>query len=362
VTFSDRWKSYTAGIRQGVGGTLLLLLALLPRVVIAQDFAGFDDFLGRYKASGVEVSALTRSFTEWQRERGGFPIVTADGGVVFVYFGTGKETDVRLTGDFHPRSFFDVYWDPAGEAMERVGSMFYARRTFESDARLDYAFMVDGKSTPDPLNPRTLFSGTGNGTVSELVLPGHRLPTDAIARSGVPQGTLEVVGEPWAIPKVTVYMPPAYESTKTYPTLYTADGSAWVDLIRLPAILDNLIAAHAIEPVMAVMIDAAKDRTAWYSYNPEYLTYLQRVVTYVDRRYATRPSADARLHAGTSAGGRASMYVGFEMPAVFHNVALLSPSLTAPLYYYEPYFSGRLRPDATLRVWLSAGTYEGSIH
>jgi hypothetical protein len=43
-------------------------------------------------------------------------------------------------------------------------------------------------------------------------------------------------------------------------------------------------------------------------------------------------------------------------------VALLSPSLTAPLYYYEPYFSGRLRPDATLRVWLSAGTYEGSIH
>jgi len=44
------------------------------------------------------------------------------------------------------------------------------------------------------------------------------------------------------------------------------------------------------------------------------------------------------------------------------NLALLSPSLTAPPHIYEPLFTGRRRLDRRLRVWLSAGTYEGYIH
>ncbi|PYR48443.1 MAG: hypothetical protein DMF89_15695 [Acidobacteria bacterium] len=64
-----------------------------------------------------------------------------------------------------------------------------------------------------------------------------------------------------------------------------------------------MIAARIIEPVIAVVIDAPADRSAWYQYNHDYLDYLERVVKYIDGHYATQATPDARLHAGTSAGG-----------------------------------------------------------
>ena len=125
-----------------------------------------------------------------------------------------------------------------------------------------------------------------------------------------------------------------------------------------------MIAARIIEPVIAVVIDAPADRSAWYQYNHDYLDYLERVVKYIDGHYATQATPDARLHAGTSAGGRASAYVGFELPEVFRNIAMLSPSLslTSRPQYFEPYLSGRVRPHDQLRIWMSAGTYEAYIH
>ena len=329
----------------------------------AQSFTDFSHFLQQYEAAPLSrQTELARSFVAWQRARGGFPIADTAGRVLFVYFSGGREQDVRLTGDFAPRNFFNPYWDQTGERMTRVGSMFYLRKTFEPDARLDYRFIIDGKATLDPLNPRRIFSGTGEGDASELVMPAHRLPPEAVVRPDVPRGTLHVLEEPWATPKVTVYLPPGYDSARDYPTLYTADGSAWIRYIGLPTILDNLIAAKAIEPVIAVLIDAAEDRSAWYHFNPDYLTYLKRVVAFVDDRYSTLARADTRVHAGTSAGAKATVYVGFELPDVFANLAMLSSGLSGPLYYFEPYFSGRKSPDPRLRVWTSAGTYEGFIH
>ena len=275
------------------------LLVLSPSAALSQSFTGFDDFLRRFEASSSEFrQGLTESFVQWQQGRGGFPIVERDGSVVFFFRGSGQEQEVRVTGDFRPSSFFNVYWDSIGAPMTRVGSVFYRRHRFEPDARVDYKFIVNGRSTIDPLNSRKLVSGAGGGEVSELVMPSYRLPTETLIRAGVPQGTLHVVQEPWATPKLTIYLPPGYDRSKDYPSLYTADGSAWVELIKLPIILDNLIADRAIEPVIAVMIDAANDRRTWYYYNPEYLTYLRRVVDYVDSHYSTRTRADWQRGSG----------------------------------------------------------------
>ena len=51
-------------------------------------------------------------------------------------------------------------------------------------------------------------------------------------------------------------------------------------------------------------------------------------MAYVDGRYATDARPEKRLHTGTSAGGRASLYVGLERPGLFRNLALLSLSLS----------------------------------
>jgi enterochelin esterase-like enzyme len=96
-------------------------------------------------------------------------------------------------------------------------------------------------------------------------------------------------------------------------------------------------------------------------HEPAYLAHLERVVAYVDSHFSTRTEPESRLHLGTSAGGRAALFAALERPQLFGGAALLSPSLGAALYYYEPYLRGRRAPPPRLRVWLSAGSYEGAL-
>ncbi len=347
----------------------LILFAVLLVVTgffcTAESTGDFDNFVKKYKAADVNTrEELTRSFITRQRTQGGFPIIETGGNVVFFYVGTGKEQDVRLTGEFRTLHFHSIYWDKEGEAMRAIapkGGVFFKRLKFETDARLEYKFIIDGEPGRDPLNPRTAINGAG-GEVSQLVMPGYIQPADVFPKPGIAGGRIIDLDEEWATPAVKIYLPAGYDSSKTYPVIYTADGSAWIKFMALPVILDNLIAARDIEPVMAVMIDSAKDRRSWYFYNPKYLDYLEKVVKYVDKRFATRADAGSRLHIGASSGGRAAFYVGLERPGLFLNLGLFSPSLTGSPYYYEPYFSGRKRPHPALRIWLSAGSYEEYIY
>ena len=323
--------------------------------------ARFDAFLAGYvAATDVSRAELLANFVSEQRGRGGFPIVESDGTAVFLYVSTGSEHDIRLIGDFRPMSFFKMDWDQHGQPLSLAvagGKVWFTRMRFQIDARLDYQISIDGKGAPDPLNPRNIESGYG-GPSSELVMPAVQIPSP---RLDVEHGAISTVEGAWAHPKITVYLPPGYDSRRRYPVIYTADGTAWLELIRLPAILDDLIARHAIEPAIAIMIDAAEDRSVWYLWNPLYLEYLDKVVRYVDSHYATRADPAGRIHVGTSAGARAGLQVALERSSTFGKVALLSPALSGYPHIYEPFFSGRRKPAPALRVWMSAGTYEGTI-
>jgi len=336
----------------------------LPLPARAESFASFDDFASRYRAAGTDArGGLAASFLEWQKTHGGFPIAEGDGSAVLLYFGTGREKDVRVAGDFRTRQFFSVYWDERGEQMERLapgGALFWKRLRLEPDARLDYKFIVDGEYRLDALNPH-VGGGRPVGEVTELAMPGFRQPEEILQRAEVPKGALHALDEPWAHPKVQIYLPPGYDPSRRYPVVYTADGSGWIRFAGLPTVLDNLVAGRVIRPVIAVMIDAAEDRSDWYFFNSSYLAYLERVVEYVDAHYSTLKEPAGRLHIGTSAGGRAALHVGLERPNLFSNLGLFSASLVGAPHYYEPYFTGKKRPDQRLRIWLSAGSYEGYI-
>ncbi len=351
---------------------IFLLLLLLPTLCFGQSFKNFDDFLSQYENASPDTRAeLAQSFIKLQQTHGGFPLIENDGSVLFFYLGTGSEKDVRLVGDFRTRSFYNIYWDEQGEAMSRAAQnspLFYKRLKFEKDARLDYKFLVDGKYITDPLNPRTIERGTAPASkdepvakASQLVMPEYVLRESETPQS-IPQGKLIVVEEEWAKPQITIYLPPDYDASKKYRVLYTADGSAWIQFTRLPATLDRLITNREIEPIIAVMIDSAEDRRTWYYYNPQYIAYLEKVVGYIDNHYSTGTTPEDRVHAGSSAGGAITLYVGLQRPDLFRNLAMLSPSLTGPPHFYEPYFSGHKRPDPKLKLWLSAGSYEGYIH
>jgi enterochelin esterase-like enzyme len=351
---------------------LSILFGIPEAAVLYQSSTPFLEFLAKYRASS-ETSRrhLAESYIQRRLSNGGFPIVEDDGTVVFLYLGEESDKTVRLVGDFRPRSFYNVYWDKRGIEMTRVsqgGPLFIKKMKFEKDARLDYKFVVDGEYINDSLNQRTVYSGTAPpspgetvATASELRMPSYRPTLDTIS-TVLAKGHLKTVGESWAQPKITLYLPPSYDSKKSYPVVYTADGDAWLNFFDLPGILDNLIATDEIQPVVAVMIDAPRDRSTWYLFNPDYLAYIERVIEFVDSRYSTRARAEERLHVGTSAGGRATLYVGSERPGLFGNLGMLSPSLTGPPHYFEPYFRGKKHPDAKLKIWLSAGSYEGYIY
>lgn len=307
-----------------------------------------------------EHPALVDAFVEQQRDAGGLPVTDMSGEVVFVYLGGPDTQEVRLVGDFLPESPMNVTWG-RGEPMQRTGDVFHARRRFEPGARLDYAFDVDGERIPDPLNPRTLFSGTGDGEVSELVMPGHRLQSAARVWPDVARGTLQEIQEEWADPAVRVYLPADFDPQRRYPVIYTGDGSAWIEYIGLPVILDNLIGSGDIEPVIAVMVDAPGNRGAWHSYNPDFVAYYQRVVAHVDQHFPTLARPEGRVLAGSSSAGRAVLHAALERPDLFSRVAVLSPSMHGPLFPLADYLSGEKQPDPSLEVWMAAGTYEGSI-
>jgi enterochelin esterase-like enzyme len=328
--------------------------------VLASPASGPADFDALYSAY-VDASPEGREAiaTQFSSQRS-MPMIAPDGTVAFVYVATSVVRDVRVVGDFRAKSFSKVDWDPAGEPMHPIvpgAAVWFVRMRFATDARLDYQVAVDGVAGPDPLNPRTIESGIA-GHASELVMPAFH---ETVVRNDVPHGTLRVVAEPWAKPEITIYLPPAYDPQYRYSVLYTADGRAWQTDIGLPSTLDALIAAHAIEPVIAVMIEPEDDRTAWYQWNPRYLAYLDRTIAYVDAHYATRAERSGRLHAGTSAGARASLYVGLEHSSMFANIAMLSPALTSPAHLLGLYLTGTKHVARDLRVWLSAGRYEGSI-
>jgi enterochelin esterase family protein len=342
--------------------------ATCESAVLASPGSGPADFAAFYKAF-VDAAPLDRDALVMQfLSNRSMPMIASDGTVVFVYVAKSDVHDVRIIGDFRSKSFSQIGWDAAGEPMHQIvpgSALWFVRMRFATDARLDYQIVVDGVAGPDLLNPRAIDSGmaaskdpTDAGHASELLMPAFH---EAVLRSDVPHGTLNTVAERWAKPEITVYLPPNYDSQQRYPVLYTADGHAWQTNLELPSTLDALIASGAIEPIIAVMIQPEENRTDWYQWNPRYLAYLNRTIAYVDAHYSTQAKPTARLHAGTSAGARASLFVALEDSAMFSNIAMLSPGLTSPAHLLGPYLAGTKAVARELRVWMSSGRYEGAI-
>jgi enterochelin esterase-like enzyme len=359
------WQAPVGALR--IVFVMALVMVLGTSRARADDVAAFESFVQGYRAAAPEQRPdLAEQFIRAQDARSGFPIVGADSSVVFFYRAQPGET-VRLLGDFAPRTFLNFYWSAQGLEMERLAPdapVFIRRMTFEPDAILNYAFRVNGQYHIDSLN-RNQDQGGPQGDEAPIVsvvrLPQHQAPPEANVRAGIAQGQLVSVDEPWAMPGITIYLPPGYSTASRFPVIYTGDGSAWNKGLRLPTILDNLIAGHRIVPAIAVMIDSRADRGDWYGFNPDYVAYLARVVAYVDEHYSTKAAPEARVHFGSSAAARAALYAAQERPDLFGKLALFSPGLAAGPHVLGPYFVGDKRFDRRLQVWMSIGTYEGGM-
>src|SRR5690242_19231258 len=233
----------------------------------------------------------------------------------------------------------------------------------------------------DPLNPDLV---EWNGSiVSHAQGPDATTSVYLKKRGDVPAGVVEnldiesrVLGNKRT---VRVYLPPGYQRGRSdYGLLLAYDGNQYTMAVPTPMILDNMIAAKAIPPVVAVFMESP-DRDVEFPPNDDFQKFVgAELIPQVRAHYrvSREPSRNAVL--GSSYGGLAAMYTGMVHPELFGNVIsqsgsfAWSPSTDAPPGQAAPppfrgtsvdsgYLIKRVAeaPREKLRFYLDAGLWEG---
>ncbi|MGM9756315.1 MAG: alpha/beta hydrolase, partial [Parabacteroides sp.] len=150
--------------------------------------------------------------------------------------------------------------------------------------------------------------------------------------------------------RMTVYTPAGYEKGGRYPVLYLLHGAggdedAWTTLGRAAQIMDNLIAAGKVKPMIVVMTNGNTNSQAapgeWSKgmYKPSFMGHTASkpvasmeesfpdVVNYVDKNYRTLKGKKNRAICGLSMGGGHSLAISKLYPDMFDYVGLFSAAI-----------------------------------
>lgn len=289
------------------------------------------------------------------------PIINGDNSVTFRYKAPEAE-EVILKGTFIPRkNYIKTEVGSLGKEgkveMNKEGDYW----TYTSDPLTSeiytYSFEIDEKRLCDLNNPNK-FRDVAD-TLSYFIIKGG-IADDYVERN-VPHGMVKKIWYPSSLNgmkerRMTVYLPSSYASNKNkrYPVLYLLHGSggdeeAWSDGGRAIQILDNLIAEGRCEPMIVVMPNGNVDLAAAPGQDPAnpYVqpkanntssmlgkfeaSFIDEIVTYVDRHYRTINDKAHRAIAGLSLGGLHTLYISLNNPTKFDYIGLFSAQTTNAL-------------------------------
>lgn len=209
-----------------------------------------------------------------------------------------------------------------------------------------YNFLLDGVRISDPLN---VYQIRDVGNIFNYFIT-HGGQAELYKNHVVPHGSLS---KRWyasslnaAERRLSVYTPPGYEAGKQkYPVLYLLHGmggdeEAWPTLGRVCQIMDNLIAAGRIVPMIVVMPNGhtANSAAPGYSERGEYpVTFaspdvgsgamestFMEVVAFTEKNYRVKKDKKHRAIAGLSMGGSHSLFIAAANAGTFDYVGLFS--------------------------------------
>ena len=219
-----------------------------------------------------------------------------------------------------------------------------------------YTLTVDGVPTIDPEN-REIKQGI-NPLKNILLVPGEEAAFAMTA--AVPHGDLRTV---WydspalgGARRMHVYTPPAYDAgDEAYPVLYLIHGGgdddrAWSTIGRAGFILDNLLAAGKVKPMIVVMpnghvprpgftlrltgvdrTDPAAIKARIEAISRLHDTFVQDLLTtimpFVEQRYRIRTDREHRAIAGLSMGGAETLRVAPSNLDKFATIGVFSMGL-----------------------------------
>ncbi|MEJ7601278.1 MAG: alpha/beta hydrolase-fold protein, partial [Kofleriaceae bacterium] len=278
----------------------------------------------------------------WAKLRGRSPIVEpypGDAGSVLVSF------------VFRSASPYVGMW--AGpllreQPMVRIGDsdLWFLTTRIPAEAHFDYAFLAaDGPPTqrvpyrpraqrgPDPRIEQRVIDPNNPSThdgQSRADIPAPPVQPWIVERPGVPKGKvtpLELasakLGE---TRRFGVYTPPNHDPKQRYPLVIAFDGEIYgldPKLVRipLPTILDNLIVAKQLPPVVAVLVDSQETRSRDLTGSVAFAAFIgEELLPKLRAEYRAGLSPADTLLTGSSVGGYASTFIASRYPKLFGNV------------------------------------------
>lgn len=343
---------------------LVPLIWAAVAVPCAADPAGDSPIVETLRsAPSQEKSAALERF--WKDvEKGGTPFIeTVDGSpgkarVTFVLRAAhaDEESNAGLIGSFAPGGSRVL------ARFERVPGTDVLQKSFIVDARARYRYYLawpqgreideqaiarlslDGLTYELFADPRSRLFYMDEDTGRALrtsYFDGPAAPSEPwlAPRVGVAQGsveTIEVASKTLGnTRKVSIYTPAAYRSGGSgYPFLLLFDREAYLQPVPTATILDNLIAAGTVPPLIAILVSAIDEQHRDVELRPNRKFAAFIVDELLPRvREVRRLSRDPRraIVAGSSLGGLASAYLAQLHPDSFGSVLSMSGS-----YWWYP--------------------------
>ncbi len=260
------------------------------------------------------------------------PVIESDS--IFSLYWFGKATRVLVNGDLQSG------WTSA-DTMNAVNCgenrFFHISYKVPPDARLDYQLRVDSIDMTDPRNP--VVTPSGYGPHSQVAMPGFIPNPIRHPKSLKNKGKSQWVpfanpGGKFASRLLRIYLPAGYENLKDVPSLYVTDGIEAAGFMDYPTVLDTMITARKIPPLIVIFIPPV-DRTSENigSKTHDFIDGLcDELVPYIDRTFPTSPDPADRAITGISSGGHLALMTMLNRPDVFLLAAGQSPTLSTAVF------------------------------
>lgn len=223
-------------------------------------------------------------------------------------------------------------------AAAKAKGWFSGKVALDHSSVREYKLQLDGTWTLDPSNPHFRFGGFGPNSA---IFPAGSSRLRLMAGIASPQLNNSR--------SLYVYLPAAYFTSpdKHFAVLYWHDGFNVFTNPKAPfgdwkvdAVADALIAEGAIPPVIQVGVDT-DDRMSEYVWAPleyqkkvfppkisNYAAFLVNTVKpLIDKTFRTLPDRDHTAIGGSSLGGNASLWIGWQHWQVFGRIASFSGAL-----------------------------------
>ena len=296
--------------------------------------------------------------------KGGTPIIENQTRLVFLAKDQDGKTP-RIVGDFNAWAATPQGYDPTIGRPTRIdgSSWSYLESTSYTNARLEYIFFFDQEAATDPMNPRIVQAYAGPR--SEVRMPFWIAQPEIDGEAEVPKG--ELIAETMTSRylggqrRVWFYLPADYaaDASQLFPVAYILDGSNYVEKMDVPRVLDRLIAAKTIPPMIAVFAEPG-DRQEEYSRSQRWRAFMAtELVPMVDKRFRTFSAPDHRVILGSSLAAYGAVDLAVEYPSLFGlSAALAPPAQTYSLIENQPKARAAV---VSIKFFVLGGVYDSMI-